>query len=136
MDALLSFSASSYTVVLTTDVPPAGPEQATGAASRERPRAHNKPGTTAGTQTQHFGSNCSATSSPCPLLVVPVDDSKRIGLSEYPGLTECSLNPFDFGGKPGLPVRGSGFIFRVLRALYSLVTGTCRGTPLVSTKAR
>ena len=46
MDVLLSFSALSYTVVLATDVPPAGPEQATGAASRQRP-----PGTQ---QTSHY----------------------------------------------------------------------------------
>ena len=51
MGVLLSFSVSSYTVVLTTDVPPAGQEQATGAAinSRQRLRTHSKPGGGTGT---------------------------------------------------------------------------------------
>ena len=42
-------------ILLTTDVPPTGPEQATGAASRPRLRAHRKLETTPGTQEQQFG---------------------------------------------------------------------------------
>ena len=53
-------------IVLTTTVPPAGPEQATSVASRQRLRAHNKPETTPGTQKQPFGFNCSATNRGAP----------------------------------------------------------------------
>ena len=52
--------------ILTTDVPLAGPEQATGAASRQRLRAHSKPGTTRGTHEQLSGLKGSATSRGAP----------------------------------------------------------------------
>ena len=44
-------------------------------------------------------------STPCPPLVVPLDDLNENGLSEYPGLPECPLKPFDSSETPGYPRR-------------------------------
>ena len=65
--------------MLKTDAPPAGPEQAKGAASRQRPRAHNKPGTTAGIQGQHLGLKCSATSRSASQRHEPLTSTTALG---------------------------------------------------------